>query len=365
MKKININAPSRNYDVYIGNNVIKRYASQINSLAGNNDSIIIVDTNVYRLHKDKIESLVKSLNGDAIVYKFKADEKNKSLDSLKKIFDLMLRKNLGRSSFLIAIGGGITGDLGGFAASVYARGIGCIHIPTTLLAMVDSAIGGKTGINYGHTKNIIGAFYQPETVLIDTEFIKTLPREELLCGLGEVIKYGLLIGDDFFDYVSKNYHKAFDYNAAFLNKAITESVSFKGSAVEKDEKEKNGLRKILNLGHTFAHAIEVEQNHKIKHGQAVIAGIACALHLSNKLGLMNDKYLEKYLSLIVEFGNEIKLSKYNPETLYKIMFRDKKNKKGSINFVLLEKAGKLIIDAEADKRDVLYAINNGLQYFGV
>ncbi|MFZ6034132.1 MAG: 3-dehydroquinate synthase [Melioribacter sp.] len=363
MKKININAPSRNYDVFIGNNVINKYSSKINSLAGYNDSIIIVDSNVYRLHKEKIESMIKGLKGNVVVYKFKADEKNKSLDSLKKIFDLMLRKNLGRSSFLIALGGGITGDLGGFAASVYARGIGYIHIPTTLLAMVDSAIGGKTGINYGHTKNIIGAFYQPESVLIDTEFIKTLPRDELLCGLGEVIKYGLLIGDDFFDYVAKNYRKAFDYNYSFLNKVIRESVSLKGSIVEKDENEKSGLRKILNLGHTFAHAIEVEQNHKIKHGQAVIAGIACALHLSNKLGMMNDEYLEKYLSLIIEFRNEIKLKQYNPETLYKIMFRDKKNKKGSINFVLLEKAGKLIIDAEADKRDALYAINNGLQYF--
>ncbi|MGK9476232.1 3-dehydroquinate synthase [Melioribacter sp. OK-6-Me] len=363
MKKINIDAPSRNYDVYIGGSVFTKYSSKINSLAENNDSIIIVDSKVYELHKGKIEHLLHGVNGNSIVYKFKADEKNKSFESMKKIFDLMLRKKMGRNTLLIAIGGGITGDLSGFAASVYARGIRYIHIPTTLLAMVDSAIGGKTGINYGHTKNIIGTFYQPESVFIETDFIKTLPREEILCGLGEVIKYGLLIGDDFFNYVARNYHRAFDYNGAFLNKVICESVLFKGSTVENDEKEKSGLRKILNLGHTFAHAIEVEQDHKIKHGMAVIAGIGCALHLSNKIGLMNDEYLENYLSLIIKFRDEIKLKKYNSEAIYNIMFRDKKNKKGTINFVLIEKAGKLVIDAEADKADVLYSIKNGLQYF--
>ncbi len=365
MKKINIDAPSKNYGVFIGNNVFNKYASKISSLSENNDSIIIVDSKVYELHKEKIKHLLQRVKGISVVYKFKANEKNKSFESMKKIFDLMLRKKMGRNTLLIAVGGGITGDLGGFAASVYARGIRYIHIPTTLLAMVDSAIGGKTGINYGQTKNIIGTFYQPESVLIDTEFIKTLPREEILCGLGEVIKYGLLIGDNFFNYVAGNYHKAFDYNETFLNKIIHESVSFKGSTVEKDEKEKTGLRKILNLGHTFAHAIEVEQNHKIKHGMAVIAGIGCALHLSNKLGLMNDKYLENYLSLIIEFRDEIKLKKYNSESIYNIMLRDKKNKKGSINFVLIEKAGKLVIDAEADKMAVLNSIKNGLQYFEV
>jgi len=214
-----------------------------------------------------------------------------------------------------------------------------------------------------HTKNIIGSFYQPKFVLIDTDFLNTLPEEEIICGLGEIVKYGLLIGDSFFNLIKNNLENAFNLDNSLIIKIIEECINFKASVVEKDEKEETGLRKILNLGHTFAHAFEVAQKHKVKHGQAVIVGLSCALHLSNKIGVMNDTQLAKYLSLIVLFSKKIRVTNLDIEKCYEIMKRDKKNKDEIIKFVLLSSAGKLMIDVQSKKDDVIYALKNGIQYF--
>ncbi|MCB9207231.1 MAG: 3-dehydroquinate synthase, partial [Ignavibacteriales bacterium] len=268
----------------------------------------------------------------------------------------------GRDSVLVAIGGGIIGDIAGFAASTYMRGIKYIQIPTTLLASVDSSVGGKTGLNFQDTKNVIGSFYQPQMVLIDTDFFNTLPNEERLCGLGEIIKYCFLIDQKFYNYVQKNYDEVLSNNPKVLEKVITESVKFKGGVVEADERE-SGIRKVLNLGHTFAHAFEVQQNHKIKHGQAVIVGITCALYLSHYLNFVNEKDLDNYLSFLLFFSPQIKLSNVNKKKIFTIMQLDKKNRDNKIKFVLLQNVGEILTDVPASKELVYKAIAKTVSHF--
>jgi len=245
----------------------------------------------------------------------------------------------------------------------HTRGVQLIHIPTTLLAMLDSSVGGKTGINFNSVKNIIGSFYQPEFVLSDIEFINTLSEEEIICGLGEALKYTFLVGEDLRKYIQKNLDKIFSLETKQLNYVIDSCIRFKAGIVKEDEKEKSGLRKVLNLGHTFAHAIEIEQNHEVKHGQAVIMGLACAFHLSNRLNLLDDSSLSEYLSMIMRTSSKIKINKPVLHKILELMKHDKKSTGDEINFVLLNKAGNILIDVKAGKEDILYSLQNGLQYF--
>ncbi len=363
MKKIDVKLQENPYTIYLDKN---NYGNLWNLLNENNLSkkaFFVIDKNLYAKHKNGLDRVYKSFTSKKYLLIFEPSEEKKSFESLQSYFEEMLKLGFGRDTVVIAIGGGITGDIAGFAAAVFARGVQFIQVPTTLLSMVDSSVGGKTGINFEHTKNIIGAFYQPNFVLIDTDFLKTLPEDEIVCGLGEIVKYGFLIDDEFFRFIKSNVKKMVALNNALITKVIEECVKFKAGVVEKDEREETGLRKILNLGHTFAHAFEVEQEHKIKHGQAVIVGLSCALHLSNKLGLLSDENLAKYLSLIVLFADKIRVGKLEINKCYEIMKRDKKNKDEIIKFVLLSSAGKLLIDVEAKKEDVIYAMNNGIQYF--
>lgn len=362
MKKLEINIPQNSYPVYLGNNIFNKLNKE-DIIQSCKSFFVVVDSCVYRYHEKNITSFYEKLNAKKYLHIFEASEKNKSFDSLKSILSNLIKYNFGRDALLISIGGGITGDIAAFAASIFSRGIKFVQVPTTLLSMIDSSVGGKTGINFKDTKNIIGSFYQPELVIIDTNFIKSLHHDEIICGLGEVVKYGLLIGDDLYEGINKNLNKLINVESKITESVIEECVRFKGDIVKRDEKEKSGLRKILNLGHTFAHAIEVEQKYKIKHGQAVIVGLACALHLSNRLNLLNDSALEKYLPLILKFSKDIDIQKYNTKKLYRIMHRDKKNTNDKINFVLIRKAGNILIDVQAEEDDVIYALNNGIQYF--
>jgi 3-dehydroquinate synthase len=363
MNIINVKLSENPYPVYVGKGIFGKLPEFIQKNNINKNVFFIADKKMYSKHKSAIDKFYLGISGKKYFSLMDASEENKAFKSLQRFYNEMLQNGFGRDTVVIAVGGGITGDIAGFAAATFARGIQFIQIPTTLLAMVDSSVGGKTGINFGHTKNIIGSFYQPKFVTVDTDFLKTLPEEEIICGLGEIVKYGLLIGDDFFEFLKKNMQKLLKAESKLLTKVIEECIKFKARIVEKDEKEESGLRKVLNLGHTFAHAVEVEQKHKIKHGQAVIIGLACALHLSNKIGLLNDVMLAKYLSLVVLFEDKIKLEKIDILKCFEIMKRDKKNKDEIIKFVLLSSAGNLAVDVEAEKEDVFYAMNNGFQYF--
>ena len=287
--KLNIKTRSENYPIIIGSNIIKNLNQYLNKNSINFDQcLLIIDKKV---DNKMILKVIKSLKKKKISkFFFNANEKNKNIKNIYKILNILLNKNFSRQDCVITIGGGITGDVGGFAASLYKRGLRFINLPTTLLSQVDSSIGGKTGVNTKEGKNLLGNFYQPKIVLSDTDFLKSLPLREIICGYGEILKHSLILNKTFYNYLDKNIKQILNLKSSFIQKAIYESCKIKKIVVEKDEKEK-GLRKILNFAHTFAHAYESSLGYskKLNHGEAVILGIKTALNFSLKKNLLNKK----------------------------------------------------------------------------
>jgi|WetSurMetagenome_2_1015567.scaffolds.fasta_scaffold144228_1 3-dehydroquinate synthase len=361
MKKINVNLKSNSYPVYVGNDILWGI---IRKYDWNNISkiLIVTDSNVGTIYKDFIIKVFKNTGKEVHINIIEAGEQSKSLSVLKKIYSFLISNNFGRDSFIVAFGGGVVGDITSFAASTYMRGVRYCQIPTTLLAAVDSSVGGKTGINFYRTKNIIGSFCQPKFVAADLNFFNTLPQEEWLCGLGEILKYCFLTDGKLFHFLKINFNKVLEKETVTVKRILLDSVNIKSSVVSKDEKEK-GLRKILNLGHTFAHGFESVMNYKIKHGEAVIAGIGCAAILSNKIGMFNDEKLIQCFSLINKFHLNFNVSELDDGKLYRVMLKDKKNKKGKIKFVLIKDLGEIIIDVESDYNDIKYALNAFHTYY--
>jgi 3-dehydroquinate synthase len=362
MRTIEIPLHENPYKVYVGSEHLSSlfdYAAKLNL---HKNIFAVIDKNVNQLHKNKLTKLFSQFEGKFNSILIEPSEQGKSLTALENIFSGLLNNSYTRDTLIVAIGGGIIGDISGFAASIFARGVQYVQAPTTLLAAVDSSVGGKTGVNFNSTKNIIGTFYQPKFVLIDTEFFGTLPKEERICGLGEIVKYAYLTDDNFYSFVKNNLAKIENLEKSILERVILSSIKFKSNVVAEDEKE-SGLRKILNLGHTFAHAIEIEQQHRIKHGEAVIIGIACSLFLSNTLEILNDEKLAEMLSLLILFQDRIKISGYDKYDVYKNMSRDKKSVNNRIKFVLIKDVGNILIDVEASKEQIIYSIENGMGLF--
>ena len=297
--KLKVKTKVENYSIIIGSNLINKLNPLLkkNSIVFN-QCLLVIDKNVpIKL----ISKITKSLKNKKISYfRFGASEKNKNISFVNEILKILLNKNFSRQDCVITIGGGITGDVGGFAASLYKRGINFVNIPTTLLSQVDSSIGGKTGVNTKEGKNLIGSFYQPKIVISDTEFLKSLPLREIVCGYGEIFKHSLILNKRFFNYLNTYSKKILNLESPFLEKAIYESCKIKKTIVEKDENEK-GIRKILNFGHTFAHAYEASLGYskKLNHGEAVILGIVSALKFSLDIKLLKFKEYSHVMKHIV------------------------------------------------------------------
>ena len=342
--KISINTPNLKYNILIGHNLIK----DINKILKKNNInsknyLIVFDLNV---PLKIIKTLKKKISNNSILYKFHSNEKNKNQKNVDKIINVMLKKNFNRNDCLIAVGGGIVGDVSAFAASIFKRGIKFVNLPTTLLAQVDSSIGGKTGINCKYGKNLIGSFYQPNLVLADLQFLKTLPRREIICGYAEILKHSIISDKKFFNFLTKNYEKILNLKTPFINKAIVRSCSIKKNIVEKDEKEKN-LRKKLNLGHTFAHSYEATNGYskKLNHGEAVLLGINSANEFSFiKKILKSNDYL-KIKKHIYGVNKSLKLNNFfkkkDSAKILTFMQTDKKNISKKINLILINKIGKV------------------------
>ena len=354
--KLKIKTKTQQYPIIIGSNLI----SNISKIVKNNSinfkqCLLIVDENISKQIVLKIKKSLKKKN--IYTYFFRASEINKNQNNVNKILDILLNENFSREDCLISIGGGITGDLCGFTASIFKRGLKFINIPTTLLSQVDSSIGGKTGVNTKYGKNLIGSFYQPNLVISDIQFLKTLPIREIICGYGEILKHSLVANKNFFYFLNKNKSKIFNLSSPFIEKAIYESCKIKKNVVEKDEKEK-GLRKILNFGHTFAHAYEASLGYsaKLNHGEAVILGMKTALNFSLEKNLLNKK---DYTSIINHISNSDLPSSINKffkvKDLNKIlsfMLKDKKNNSDKISLVLLRKIGLPLINREYSKKSL-------------
>jgi 3-dehydroquinate synthase/shikimate kinase/3-dehydroquinate synthase len=354
--KLQVKTDSQRYPIIIGNNVINKITKILKENSINfNQCLIVIDSKV---PKKLINKILKLLPKNKItIYFFTASEANKNQNSINKILSVLLKKNFNRNDCLLAIGGGITGDISGFAASIFKRGIQFVNMPTTLLSQVDSSIGGKTGINTKYGKNLIGAFYQPSLVISDINFLKTLPKREVICGYGEILKHALIADKKFFKYLDKNGAKILNLKSPYIEKSIYLSCSIKKKIVEKDEKE-SGLRKILNFGHTFAHAYEATLGYskKLNHGEAVILGIKTATKFSllNKiLNIKEFEFIDKHLNEL-KLPREIKknFSKNNLNKILSFMKKDKKNSTEKINLVLLKKIGFSIYNLQFDEKKI-------------
>ena len=352
MKPIKLLVKTKNerYPIIIGRNLIYKLTNILkkNSITFKK-CLFVIDKNV---PKKKLMKITKSFkNIEVYKYMLYANEKNKNQKNVNKILQILLKKNFSRTDCIITIGGGITGDVGGFAASLYKRGLQFINLPTTLLSQVDSSVGGKTGINTKEGKNLIGNFYQPKIVISDTDFLKTLPRREIICGYGEVLKHSIILNKSFYKYLDNNASKILDLKSPFIEKAIFKSCKIKKEIVEKDEKEK-GIRKILNFGHTFAHAYEAALGYskKLNHGEAVILGIISAIRFSLDLKLVLIKESELIMKHIHKISLPSNINNYfsskNLNSILSFMKKDKKNTSKKINLILLKKIGSTITNNE-------------------
>tara|TARA_B110001450_G_scaffold223836_1_gene221167 strand:+ start:760 stop:1866 length:1107 start_codon:yes stop_codon:yes gene_type:complete len=350
--KLQVKTSNQKYPIIIGVNLI----NNLKRILKNNSilfdkSLIVIDRNVPKYQLKKIFGSLKSSN--KFIFYFNASEKNKSQKYANEILEILLKKSFNRNDCIISVGGGITGDITGFVSSIFKRGIKFINIPTTLLSQVDSSIGGKTGINTKYGKNLIGSFYQPNLVIADTDFLKSLPKRELICGYGEILKHALIDNKTFFYYLEKNFTKIMQLKSPFIEKSIYQSCLIKRRIIQIDETEL-GLRKILNLGHTFAHAYEAVLGYskKLNHGEAVLLGIisSCKFSLENKLISKKDHDLIQ--NHLIKFNLPYKVSKYcsmnNLNKIITFMQKDKKNNSSKINLVLLKDIGKPLYNMHYD-----------------
>ena len=354
--KLNIKTENQKYPIFIGNNIIGNLSKFLReNLISFNQCLIVADKNVpKKLIKKVLNSLLKK---KITLHHFNSSEKNKNQKNIDDILSILLNKNFNRNDCVISIGGGITGDISGFAASIFKRGLKFINIPTTLLSQVDSSIGGKTGINNKHGKNLIGTFYQPSLVISDIIFLKSLPKREIICGYGEILKHAIISDKKFFSFLDKNGSQIFNLKSPLIEKAIFKSCSIKKKVVEADEKEM-GIRKILNFGHTFAHAYEatLKYSKKLNHGEAVILGIKTAAKFSLSINILNIKEF----NLIENHLNKLDLpksinkffSKRDLNRILSFMKKDKKNNSNKINLVLLKKIGSPIYKLQFDEKKI-------------
>jgi|TARA_B110000438_G_C15806094_1_gene647411 3-dehydroquinate synthase len=346
MIKFKVETKSKSYPIYFGNGIVKSTGSLIKKNLPAVKKIYIVSD--LKLPKIFLKKLTKSLKGyDFKVYKLSANERIKSLKVASRIIEQLLRYNFNRSDCLIALGGGIIGDLSAFVSNLTKRGLKFINIPTTLLAQVDASIGGKTAVNSNQGKNLIGTFYQPDFVISDVEFLKSLPQREIVSGYGEILKHSLILDKKFFFWLSKNGKEIlFKKKINILESAIIKSCKIKAKIVKKDEKEKD-LRMILNFGHTFAHGFEAAKkfSNELNHGEAVLLGMLIASDLSNKEKLLSDKELlqiKKHYKSLGLFTSIKKIFRKKNEInkIISFMKKDKKNTDKKISLILLNKIGK-------------------------
>jgi len=348
MKKINIQFDERSYPIYIGEGLISNYELISQHILGKKVAIITNETVADIYLKTLMETV--SSHKELISIILPDGESYKSKDSLDSIYAQLLENKADREITLIALGGGVIGDITGFAAATYMRGVNFIQIPTTLLSQVDSSVGGKTGINHPLGKNMIGAFYQPKCVISDMNVLKTLPSRELSAGLAEVIKYGLIRDNKFFEWLESHIQYLMEMNPKYLIEAVQRSCENKAAVVEADEFE-SGIRAILNLGHTFGHAIEVAQGYgNWLHGEAVGAGMIMAAKLSQSMGWLLDKDVDRIVTLIKKAGLPTEPPKISVKKYMELMMLDKKTKDGQINLVLQKSIGDAVLTNKYDPK---------------
>ena len=330
-----------------------------NSWAGRScrSALVVTDTNVQPLIEPYRDGLdIVGIPSEVVA--LAPGESSKSLESAQILFDALIAMKADRHTAIVAIGGGVIGDLAGFVAATYARGLPLVMVPTTLLAQVDSAVGGKVGVNLPKAKNIVGAFHQPAAVWIDTETLRTLPDRELRCGLAEVVKYGVILDAGFFHFLEERAEAILDRDPDSIARIVATSCRLKADVVSRDEREETGLRAVLNFGHTIGHAIEAVAGYggAFQHGEAVAVGMIAETRLARRIGWIDETLEARLRKLLERFGLPVKAHGLPCDALIEAMRRDKKNARGAIRFVLPRSLGHVELTdlpTEADVRAVL------------
>ena len=356
---VEVSLDDRSYEILIGNKLLSQIGVWGKEIFFDRHALVITDSNVGPLYLqqvcDSISVTATRVNSLTVA----AGEESKSLSNCQRIWQEMLQLGADRSSTIVALGGGVVGDLAGFVAAAFARGIDFVQVPTTLLAQVDSSVGGKVGINLPNAKNMVGAFWQPQSVLVDTDVLSTLDTRNYLAGMAEVIKYGLIMDADFFQLLENSVDELRAKDANTLRKVIAACCQCKADVVEEDETEQSGRRAILNYGHTYGHAIEAVFGYgTFLHGEAISIGMTCAARLAVHLGLVPSEFLDRQTNLFRRFDLPVDCPGEKHDELLASMKRDKKVSRGQLFLILPTEMGKVEqVAAPGDER-ILKSLSN-------
>lgn len=357
LRTVRVELQERSYDIEIGHGILNELGAFITGRRRMSHAIIVTDENVETPHANDAAKSLDNAGATVDLLVVEAGEQVKSVESVAGLWQKFLELGADRKSIVVAVGGGVIGDLAGFAAASYARGLAFFQVPTTLLAQVDSSVGGKVGINLPGAKNMVGAFWQPHGVLLDTGVLSTLPEREYRAGLAEVVKYGVILDADFFAYLEANISGLNERSADVLGEVVTRCCRLKADVVERDEREETGLRAVLNYGHTFCHALEAITGYgQFLHGEAVSIGMLCASRLAERLGRIDDSLTRRQHALLSALHLPVELPEIDEEALLAAMAHDKKVEHGRLRFVLPTRLGHVELVGDVDQADVRAAL---------
>jgi len=352
-----VDLAERSYDIQIGSGNLAGLAAFLRERTRSNHAVIITDTHVDSLYADELGDQLADDQWEVHVFVAEAGEASKCSDVAADLWETMLAEGTDRQSVVVAIGGGVVGDLAGFVAATFARGLQFFQVPTTLLAQVDSSVGGKVGINLPGAKNMVGAFWQPAGVLVDVDVLTTLPDREYRAGLAEVVKYGVILDAEFFGDLEQSTAAINAKDPVILRTLVERCCLLKANVVENDERETTGLRAVLNYGHTFAHAFEAAGNYgELLHGEAVSIGMMCAARLAEKMGRVDEAFINRQFALLEALKLPTATPDYDGDELLALMRRDKKVDDGQLRFVLPTKMGHVELVKNVRVEDVVASL---------
>ncbi|HTY36132.1 MAG TPA: 3-dehydroquinate synthase [Bacteroidota bacterium] len=340
-RQIDVSLGDRSYPIYFGTGLASLFAPTCQKHGIPRRVVIVTDSNVARNYLAPLESNLRHFDFDVTSLVIPPGENQKSLQRSNSIFTYLLKQGVGRKAAIIALGGGVIGDLAGFVAATYQRGITLVQVPTTLLSQVDSSVGGKVAVNHPLGKNMIGAFHQPKFVWIDSETLTTLPSREIVCGLGEVVKYGIVFDSEFFAYLESNLDSIMKLSADSVLHIQSRCCELKAHVVSEDEREQ-GLRIVLNFGHTIGHALEAAGHYRsLKHGEAVLLGMAAESFVAKEMGILPSDVHERIVAMVRRFPMKTEKSVFAPSRILKSLKLDKKSVDGRPRFVLPSRLGEV------------------------
>lgn len=347
--QVDVELPRQSYAIHIGTAILDRLVTISASQAGAQHAVLVTDSNVKSLHADSVADSLREAGLRVDVLVIEPGESSKSLGVAGQLWEDLLATGADRTSLVVAVGGGVVGDLAGFVAATYARGIQFLQVPTTLLAQVDSSVGGKVGINLPAAKNMVGAFWQPAGVICDTQTLSSLPDRQFSAGLAEVVKYGVILDESFFAELEDNADAIWSREATILRRVVARCCELKAEVVGQDERETSGLRAVLNYGHTFCHAIESLTGYgQFLHGEAVSIGMLCASRLAVSMGRIDSALTDRQQQLLTRFHLPVAMPSLDPDQMIEAMQHDKKSQHGRLRFVLPCQLGRVELVEDVD-----------------